>query len=368
MDLQDAAISLLFWRGQFDVRIYSEIYKLPVHSITAFLTFIILVERPTYIPSFFFASISWVMIAIMFHRRHHPNPWRKCKSFFELFLTLALGNSQTGPHIIQANQNKDEAVAFEEQIRKRIVEAERLSLKAAKDAEEEQAQAERDLKEIGETDNDISTKKVRGISIDPFRRIMEPIQGYLQLACRIIRYIRNILLWEECYLAFWITSGCFILSIACLFVPWSFLILWTSRIIVWTIFGPWMRLVDLYYYSKVENMTEEEIEKQKEKFMKARHLKIKAMALKAKIDRENAQKQKDIKQFMFGKYIVKVPVLKEDRWRDFPLPQSNAEPYKPKSMALAELAMQEAGYHRTRVPGQHLEGDMIPTVRMNEFC
>ena len=67
-----------------------------------------------------------------------------------------------------------------------------------------------------------------------------------------------------------------------------------------------------------------------------------------------------MKKCMFG--IMNVPILKEDRWQDFPRPESSAVPYNPKPLALAELAMTEAGYHRIRVPGQHLEGAMIPSV------
>ena len=69
-----------------------------------------------------------------------------------------------------------------------------------------------------------------------------------------------------------------------------------------------------------------------------------------------------MKKYMFGKFGIKVPVLKEDRWSDRPLPESSATPYSAKSLSLAELAMQEAGYNRTRMPGQNLVGNMVPTV------
>jgi len=367
VDVKRALVSLIFWRGQFDVEFMGNSYMLPVHSMIAFLIFVLLVERPLYIPSFFFASIAWLMLAIMFQRLHNPNPWRRCKSFLELFLTLVIGSSGTGPLSIKANENKAEAVAFEQRLRQRIMDAEAASLKAAKEAEEEQALAEKEADEIGETNIDISKQRSGGHSIDPFRKIMEPIQINLQIICKIIRYIRNILIWEECYLSFWLTICCVILSIACMFVPWAFLVLWTSRVIVWTFFGPWMKLADVYYYTPIENMTEEEIERRKDNYKMNRRLNTQAKALEARIERENAQKLKDMKKLMFGKFIMKVPVFKEDRWRDTPLPQSKAEPYIPKSLALAELAMQEAGYHRIRVPGQHLEGDMIPTIQVKAF-
>lgn len=81
-----------------------------------------------------------------------------------------------------------------------------------------------------------------------------------------------------------------------------------------------------------------------------------------RIARENEEKMKAMKEYMFGKYVTRVPVLKEDRYRDLPLPESTASPYRPNPLPLSEIAMQEAGYNRTRLPGQFLYGDMIPRV------
>lgn len=71
---------------------------------------------------------------------------------------------------------------------------------------------------------------------------------------------------------------------------------------------------------------------------------------------------KKMKKYMYGKFSLKIPTIKEERFVDRPLPESSAVPYQKKAMSLAELAMQEAGYNRTRLPGQNLVGDMIPKV------
>ena len=123
-----------------------------------------------------------------------------------------------------------------------------------------------------------------------------------------------------------------------------------------------MRLVDIYYYRHIENMSDEEIERLKEEALKARRLRTEEAILNARIERENAAKLKEMKKYLFGKYIMKVPILKEDRWRDYPLAESRAAPYNPKPLDLASLAMEEANFHRVRVPGQKLQGVMIPTV------
>ena len=107
-------------------------------------------------------------------------------------------------------------------------------------------------------------------------------------------------------------------------------------------------------------MSEDELEERDELQRLQRQELTSKAATANRIKRENAAKLRDIKKFMFGDWISKVPVLKADRHRDFPLPESQAIPYAPKPLQLADLAMREAGYNRTRLPGQHLEGDMIP--------
>lgn len=133
------------------------------------------------------------------------------------------------------------------------------------------------------------------------------------------------------------------------------------------IFGPWMKAVDVFYYSRIQPLSEDELE-EREKFQRLQRQELTSKAATAnRIKRENAAKLRDIKKFMFGDYITKVPVLKADRHRDAPLPESQAVPYVPKPLQLADLAMREAGYKRTRLPGQHLKGDMIP-VSFPCFC
>ena len=74
-----------------------------------------------------------------------------------------------------------------------------------------------------------------------------------------------------------------------------------------------------------------------------------------------------MKEYLFGKLSIRVPILKQDRYQDVPLAESFATPYREKNFSLAELAIQEAGYNKTRVSGQTLVGDMIPYVKEESF-
>ena len=123
-----------------------------------------------------------------------------------------------------------------------------------------------------------------------------------------------------------------------------------------------MKLVDIFYVSKLEPPSDEDLELRILKERERRRLASSAAIAEARVKRENAAKLKAMKTYMFGKYVTRVPTLKEDRYRDVPLPESSAVPYTAQPVPLSELAMQEAGYNRTRLPGQHLVGDMIPKV------
>lgn len=334
----------------------------PIHSLSAFMLGIAVVENPELIPSAVFSCLAWIMIASNGYRRSLPDVWSRCKSFDEFVEVLFLGTSRYYPDNIAAFENFEEAEAFLEKWRKRIAASEEAARKAYKQSVEQQLEIVKDIDEIGENNIDITTKD-GGVSMDPFKPILFPVQQHLAKACRYLRHIRFIIAWEECYISFWVTIGFLLLSLFCFFIPWFYLMKWTFRCVVWLFLGPWMKLVDIYYVQKIKPRTEEEIERRKHADREKRSLRVSARAAAARIKRENAFKLKAMKQYMFGKYVIRVPILKEDRYRDNPLPDSYAVPYKLNPLPLSELALEEALYKKTRLPGQHLAGNMVPMVR-----
>ena len=117
-----------------------------------------------------------------------------------------------------------------------------------------------------------------------------------------------------------------------------------------------MKLVDVFYVSTLKPETEEERKLREQAEKLKRKLATTEAANKARQVREKTTKTKVMKKYMFGRFAMRIPILKQERYADTPLPESSATPYKEKEFTLAELAMQEAGYHRTRVPGQTLVG------------
>jgi hypothetical protein len=364
--LQDALESLILWRGTMPVFIAGHKFKFPIHSLSAFLCTVLLVERPEMFPSLFFGSLAWMFLASMDYRCNLPDPWRRCKTFREFVYTLLVGHSPIKKRMILERENHEEVQAYLEQWKNRVTEAETAATAAYEESIKAQEEYDKEMEEIGEADTDLSTRTA-GISIDPFKPILFPVQQNLAMLCRYTRRAKHVLSWEECYIAFWLTAGCFMLSFIFMFVPWFFLLKWGSRIIVWTVFGPWMKLVDVFYVSKIKPLSEAEFALKREREREKRRLALSIAAKEARIKRENTTKLKAMKKYMFGKFSVKVPVLKEDRYCDVPLPDSSAIPYDPKPTPLSELAMAESGYHRTRLVGQHLVGDMIPKVETVGF-
>jgi hypothetical protein len=366
--IEDALMTVLLWRGHFELKAFGKIFKLPIHSMNVFLVSIFLVEHPQLFPSFCFASLAWLLIAVMGWRRNSANVWTRCYSYSEIMRKLVLGSDLTPPDQIKPFENFDSAKMEMEQWIQRIEQAEKKAEKSYIEAQKAEEERLKELEEIGEADEDIATKVGGGISIDPVRAALYPIQLILGVVCRGVRVAKNIIIWEEAYLSFWVATGSLVLSIVCLFVPWFWLIKWTSRIIVWTLCGPWMRLVDIFVFSKEVLPESEEEKKMRENAEKIkRKLATTEAANQARQVRESTTKMKVMKKYMFGKFAMRVPVIKQDRYADIPLPESSATPYKEKELTLAELAMEEAGYNRTRVPGQTLVGDMIPTVVADDF-
>ena len=169
--------------------------------------------------------------------------------------------------------------------------------------------------------------------------------------------MRNVYIWEEPYFAFFLTSASLVVGLVFLFVPWAFLIRWTGRIVAWGVFGPHMKLVDIFYYSKLKPATEEEESKQLSEYFEGQRKVAEATALAALIETEDAQKLKAIKKLLYGKYIVRVPVVKSERFRDIPLHKSSAKPHQKEDDSETVLRATTV-----RIGGQQLVGNMIPKV------
>ena len=305
---EDAAVSLLFWRGTFPIRITKKVsFLIPLHSIAMFLVGITLAERPTLFPSFSMFSIGWLLMAVQNYRFKSPNPWDQCRSYNEILQMLINGVNLMPAPSIAPHHNEKESKEYEEKWNKRIAKAEEEVARRNKEMQLQQAEFEQHVNAVGAAtaNTDISSKdqaKIPGGSavkvvtnLNPMKLILYPLQIYLGIAVEWLRFVKNVVIWEESYLSFIVTTASFALGFIFLFVPWAFFFKWTCRLVVWLTFGPHMWLVDRYWYSKLEGLSEEEKKKKMESMLKVRKEQAEVVAKAARIQEEEAQKMKAIK-------------------------------------------------------------------------
>lgn len=361
--LEDSFKSLILWRSKTTIPIPVPrliplsmrwvSLSMPLHSLMAFLCLIGMVENPELMPTFFFGSIGWILMATMEYRTSGPDPWDRCKSFQHYFWSLIWGDGLIKPHYIESNENIERIKEREKAWKKRVKDAERKAEEYAL----EQEQYWKEMEALGDIDDDLCVVKKK-FTFNPTKAYLYPIQQWLGWIINALRITKNIVIWEESYISFWFAAVSFLLSVLSLFVPWSLIVKWTTRITVYVFFGPWMKLVDIYYIQVDEAEESERNDRQKSE----RQEYLADQILQAQIVRENNTKLLDFKQYMFGEHITKVNIMKKDRFTDKPLPESSAVVYKPEKKSLGSIAMQEAGYHTVRVDGQHLVGEMIPKI------
>lgn len=370
--LEDSIVSLILWRGMFVFKVpfidvarmnfRSYDIRLPINSILAFLCAVSLVEYPDLLPSFVFFSFGWLLIVSNHSRSRHVNPWMRNKPFSNMVLSLIFGKNSGRRLRIEANENCDLISAELNFWDERVKLAEERARIRAEEYARQQEEYLRELEEIGDVQYDLSAQTVGGFALDPTRAYLYPIQQYLGVACEALRILKNILLWEECYLSFWIVVGSFSLAAITFFVPWRFIIGWTSRIVIWLVFGPWMMAADRLYFSRYSDESQDEKKRRLDELKLKKRERHDKLVLEAQVAREKAAKLRDFKCYLFGNHISHVNVLKKDRYYDLPLSASSATPYNPEAKSLGEQAMDEAGYGKTRIEGQQLVGEMIPTV------
>jgi hypothetical protein len=341
--LIDSVIAVLFWRGQ--VKFYG--FWLPIHSLALFLAGIILAERPSLYPSFWFFGLGWTLLSLQTYRNNSSNPWYKTKTFIGLTQELLTGHCFDGPPgKIAAHENEEQAMEEERRQQERIEKARKQAEEYLKAQNEMLAEHESMMAQVGDqtADTDISSKKGK-VSVDPLKFILYPIQQVLATVCGALRTVKSILLWDEPYISYIITLAAFAIGIVFLIVPWAFLIRWTSRLVSWLLLGPHMKLVDIYWYSKLAELSEEE---QKEQIRQALTVQLKtaqAYAANARLERENAAKLKEIKKALYGQFVTRVPVLSAQRFADIPLHSSTATPYKPPENLTRAIPDRVRKYH-----------------------
>jgi C2 domain len=351
--VQQAVLTVLLWRGHYQVNIYRCKFKLPLHSMVAFVMGISLIEDFNLLPSFFFFCIAWFFLATNEQRQRNPSPWHKSATFGGLWFAFLTGktwsteivpnNDELQPLII------DYTAAHEVLLKTKEAQsnkgAKQMDLMDAYFVQEEEALVDEQNNEEG-----IETT-TGGFQLNVLKPILLPIQKVLGQICGVLRIARSIVTWDESLYAFAIVNVSLFAGTILFFVPWSCLVRWILRVVVWTLLGPWMKLVDVFVVAKLQAESDNLV-KRLEHSMEQRSLVLLARKRLIMIRKEEALKLRAMKTYMFGQYIARVPRFKDYRFPDVPRSESSATPH-------------EAGYSSVHIlerkNGQKLVGHMIPT-------
>jgi hypothetical protein len=309
---------------------------LPLHSIFVFGFGICVAEDFNLIPSFLYFSMAWLMLAKLGEQRENDNPWHHCRSYTEMWSDFATGNpspEDIRPCLsLQQIQHESKADLLE------------LEEKDADEIIRDMMQEEEEELKKSHLTRQIESNRKNGmiVNMQPLKKALLPIQMKLGKVCVGIRVAKSLLSWHSCLYSFVLTNICIVLGFANLWVKWDFLFHWLLRIIFWGVFGPHMKLVDVIYLQKFERGGGHQLHA----FMS-----VLSRRRKRRQRDEALIKLRDFKAYMFGKYLTRLPVLKEYRYQDIPLPCSSATPgtYKVSSEDIV-LVMQ----------GQYVEMGMIP--------
>jgi hypothetical protein len=304
-------------------------------------------------PSFLAFAVGWGFLACNEYTSRNPSPWHQRRRYGPLLKALVLDQGTTQTIVPNQNLEAIEAYSKAQEERKALLKKQRLH-----EAKHDEAIRKELGEEIGEAatrDVDITTKKgglLEKISVNPLKGVLHPIQLQLKEIVVALRIATSIVLWEETFYAFWIVTISFAVSIVMLLIPWGFLLRWVFRIAAWIFLGPWMVIVDRFYFRDKPNMTEEEKEAMIKERLRLRYVKTVEAASNYHVKSERAVKLKAMKKYMFGKYLIRVPRFREALYQDIPLPESSATPYVESDA--------DAIVFTDRKYGQNLSGDMVP--------
>jgi len=348
--LERALKTLLLWRGHFEVTMFDKSCLLPIHSLVAFTMGVFLVEDFERAPAFLLWAVAWFMLATNEERHRNPDPWKQCSTFTEMLLAL-VSDGRKARREWKVDDKVKERIEEYQASQEKAIERQAQRIQMTKKA------MRGDVKDyIGEEDSDNESvhmeTKTAHVQMNVLAPVLFPIQQNLGHACISLRLIRSVVVWDEPVYAFTITLMCILGGFQALYLPWGFIIRQALRVGVWVFLGPWMKLVDVYFFKKIES-EEDNMVIQVLRFIKEHSRALFYKNRKLMEMKESIIQMKAIKKYMFGGLIVRVPRFKENRYSDIPIAEeSTAVPYM--ANAREPVNVVEHKY------GQHLTGAMVP--------
>ena len=328
--LAEFFLSLLLWRGHYPCNVSFPTYRkrsdasddgffkrwsikstqvmIPARSMVSFAWGIAITRNFELFPSFFVCMLGWSMTACLSIQRAHPDPWKRPRKFPDLMSVLLWNKTPEQPPI-EAYENQEVIDEYQrtEEARKEAV---RVTMESLYEEQQKMGigtfSKEMLDTEAEDLDQDFGTKakgNVADLPLAPFKNTLLPVQVRMYKICVQLRIIRSILLWRDSYISFFVVLSSAIGAFLLALIPWTFVLKTSFTIAAWVFLGPWMKLVDIYYYTPMQAKSAPNSDVS-EKF-KAKYKKLLGQSLKQRLEKEAALKNEDMRSYMFGKVSLR---------------------------------------------------------------
>lgn len=159
----------------------------------------------------------------------------------------------------------------------------------------------------------------------------------LKAVCKNARKYLRFINWDG-FTANYVVAQCAALAILWLVFPVNHLLWWVCRIFAWTILGPWMKFVDIFFVhswyktsDELAKLVDEGVEEPDpdlpnfQSFLESDFLA--EISLDGRLIAEHAIRVKAMRDVIYGKYSEFVSFMDDSRHESIPRPESSAEPY-----------------------------------------
>lgn len=355
----DVMLGVFLWRGRWMVGNTGWSIWFPIHSLALFVGVAVAIEYPRHLIPILLYGWSWLLISVNWHLSRHPNPWKRVKPYKLVHFVTFAGRLLTPPgvHIkpgqgVEKGEHADKLDKVKTKRMATLLSA--IATFGSKVYRIYQKTSMESIKIITET---------RNWSI--LASQLSSLHSALKSMCTYVRLLKSFVNWRTAGTDKMVTY-CLLIATAWLLLPVSWLALWALRITAWAVLGPWMKLVDCIWMGKwyknkqelleaIDNGTEEQvIASLPDMDWYFQSDTLIRLGQKGREVAEDALKLKHMREVLFGHYSEQVPSYDNSRYPSIPTAESYANPAK----YFAGIGDKEL-YH---VPGQRLDGQMIPRV------
>lgn len=395
----DVLFEMILWRGRWTIGDRIDLWC-PIRSVALFVAIQAAIEYPQYIVPILLYSIAATMMSVNYYASHHANPWKRVKSFVQVnrmaltgrktSLLHQSGEGTASSNRIEPNQGS-QGGKRQDQLDK---------LKAARMAALIEAcltfalKVYRIYSKTKESYFIITTKKRDSIVAKMLASRLHYLHMLVKYLCKYIRLVRNFINWKTPS-SDRFTMYCILIATVWIAFPVNLFSRWVLRILAWSLLGPWMKLIDIFWVHSWYRTKEEllaAIDKGEENphldcpnfDSLLHHATLVQMGQEGRVAAENSLKLQDMRDLVFGHFCERVPAVDTSRFPSVPLPQSWAEPIREpavpgqrSSSVISPLLQSRAssssstapppllevgGEEWYTIPGQRLQGSMIFTI------